>query len=410
MPKKENILVGLDIGTTKICAVVGEVSDEGRINILGIGTSPSRGLKKGVVVNIESTVDSIKKAVEEAELMAGVEINAVYAGIAGGHIKSFNSRGVIAVRDGEVSQGDIERVVDAARAVAIPMDRKILHVIPQEFIIDGQDGIKEPLGMSGVRLEAEVHIITGAVTSVQNIVKSVNRAGLEVLDIILQPLASSEAVLTSEEKELGVALVDIGGGTTDIATFMEGSLCHTAVLGIGGNHLSNDIAVGLRTPAAEAEKIKIKYGCALSSLVKEEETIEVPSVGGRSPRVLSRQILANIIQPRAEEIFSLVEKEISKIGFEEMVASGVVITGGTSITEGMPEIAEQVLNLPVRRGTPMNVGGLVDIVNSPIYATGVGLLLYEVKNKDRGEVRRFRGGNLFNKVVRRMKEWIGDYF
>lgn len=410
MPKKENILVGLDIGTTKICAVVGEVSDEGRINILGIGTSPSRGLKKGVVVNIESTVDSIRKAVEEAELMAGVEINAVYAGIAGGHIKSFNSRGVIAVRDGEVSQGDIERVVDAARAVAIPMDRKILHVIPQEFIIDGQDGIKEPLGMSGVRLEAEVHIITGAVTSVQNIVKSVNRAGLEVLDIILQPLASSEAVLTSEEKELGVALVDIGGGTTDIATFMEGSLCHTAVLGIGGNHLSNDIAVGLRTPAAEAEKIKIKYGCALSSLVKEEETIEVPSVGGRSPRVLSRQILANIIQPRAEEIFSLVEKEISKIGFEEMVASGVVITGGTSITEGMPEIAEQVLNLPVRRGTPMNVGGLVDIVNSPIYATGVGLLLYEVKNKDRGEVRRFRGGNLFNKVFRRMKEWIGDYF
>lgn len=410
MPKKENILVGLDIGTTKICAVVGEVSDEGRINILGIGTSPSRGLKKGVVINIESTVDSIKKAVEEAELMAGVEINAVYAGIAGGHIKSFNSRGVIAVRDGEVSQGDIERVVDAARAVAIPMDRKILHVIPQEFIIDGQDGIKEPLGMSGVRLEAEVHIITGAVTSVQNIVKSVNRAGLEVLDITLQPLASSEAVLTSEEKELGVALVDIGGGTTDIATFMEGSLCHTAVLGIGGNHLSNDIAVGLRTPAAEAEKIKIKYGCALSSLVKEEETIEVPSVGGRSPRVLSRQILANIIQPRAEEIFSLVEKEISKIGFEEMVASGVVITGGTSITEGMPEIAEQVLNLPVRRGTPMNVGGLVDIVNSPIYATGVGLLLYEVKNKDRGEVRRFRGGNLFNKVFRRMKEWIGDYF
>ena len=410
MPKKDNILVGLDIGTTKICTVVGEVSDGGKINIIGMGTNPSRGLKKGVVVNIESTVDSIKNAVEEAELMAGVEINSVYAGIAGGHIKSFNSRGVIAVRDEEVNQGDIGRVVDAARAVAIPLDRKILHVIPQEFIIDGQDGIKEPLGMSGVRLEAEVHIITGAVTSVQNIIKSVNRAGLEVLDMILQPLASSEAVLTPEEKELGVILVDIGGGTTDIATFMEGSLCQTAVIGIGGNHLTNDIAIGFRTPAAEAEKIKIKYGCALSSLVKEDETIEVPSVGGRSPRVFSRQALSDIVQPRAEEIYSLVEKEIRKIGLEEMVASGVVITGGTSIMEGMPEISEQVLNLPVRRGIPMNVGGLVDIVNSPIYATGVGLLLYAMKNQYSGSVHKFRNDNLFNKVFYRMKEWIGEYF
>ncbi len=410
MPKKDNILVGLDIGTTKICTVVGEVSDDGKINIIGMGTNPSRGLKKGVVVNIESTVDSIKKAVEEAELMAGVEINSVYAGIAGGHIKSFNSRGVIAVKDEEVSQGDIGRVVDAARAVAIPLDRKIIHVISQEFIIDGQDGIKEPLGMSGVRLEAEVHIITGAVTSVQNIIKSVNRAGLEVLDIILQPLASSEAVLTPEEKELGVILVDIGGGTTDIATFMEGSLCQTAVIGIGGNHLTNDIAIGFRTPAAEAEKIKIKYGCALSSLVKEDETIEVPSVGGRSPRVFSRQALSDIVQPRAEEIYSLVEKEIRKIGLEEMVTSGVVITGGTSIMEGMPEISEQVLNLPVRRGIPMNVGGLVDIVNSPIYATGVGLLLYAMKNQYSGSVHKFRNDNLFNKVFYRMKEWIGEYF
>ncbi len=410
MAKRENIIVGLDIGTTKICAVVGEVNENDRVDVIGIGTSPSRGLRKGVVVNIESTVESIKRAVEEAELMAGVQINSVYAGIAGGHIKGFNSRGVIAVKDREVNQSDVDRVIDAAKAVAIPLDREVLHVLPQEFIVDDQDGIKDPLGMSGVRLEAEVHIITGAVTSAQNIIKSVNRAGLEVADIILQPLAASCAVLTNDERELGVAMVDIGGGTTDIATFVEGSIWHTAVLGIGGNHLTNDIAIGLRTPTNEAEKIKIRYGCALSNLVREEETIEVPSVGGRPTRVLSRQLLAEIIEPRAEEIFSLVSREIKRTGYEEMVASGVVITGGSSILEGMPEVAEKVLDLPVRRGVPVHVGGLVDIVNNPMYSTAVGLILYALKEQGDRNLRRFTERNLFNRVAHRMKSWVKEFF
>jgi cell division protein FtsA len=409
---KPNLIVGLDIGTTKICAIVGEIKEDppGRADIIGIGTSPSRGLRKGVVVNIESTVESIKKAVEEAELMAGVKINAVYAGIAGGHIKGFNSRGVIAVKEREVTQADVERVIDAAKAVAIPLDREVLHVLPQEFIVDDQDGIHDPLGMSGVRLEAEVHIITGAVTSAQNIVKSVNRSGLEVIDIILQPLASSEAVLTAEEKELGVVMVDIGGGTTDIATFVDGSIWHTAVLGIGGNHLTNDIAMGLRTPAGEAEKIKTRYGCALTSLVKEDETIEVPSVGGRPPRVLSRQLLSEIIEPRAEEIFGLVAEEIKRTGYEDMVASGIVITGGTAIMEGMVEVAERVLDLPVRRGVPQNVGGLVDIVSNPMYATGVGLVQYALRNQNDRDLHRFSEGRLFFKVAGRMREWIKEFF
>ena len=410
MGKHDNIIVGLDIGTTKICAIVGEIKEEGRIDIIGIGSHPSRGLRKGVVVNIESTVESIKKAVEEAELMAGVEINAVYTGIAGNHIKSFNSRGVIAIKDREISKSDVERVLDAARAVAIPMDREILHVLPQEFTIDDQDGIKEPLGMSGVRLEAEVHVITGAVTSAQNIVKSCNRAGLDVLDIVLEPLASSYSVLSQDEKELGVAVVDVGGGTTDLAIFVEGGIWHTAVLGIGGNHLTNDIAVGLRTPSAEAEKIKRKYGCALTALVRDDETIEVASVGGRPPRVLSRQVLSEIIEPRVEEIFGLVLKEIRKTGFEERVASGVVITGGSSIMEGMPEAAEQVMELPARRGLPMNIGGLVDIVNSPMYATGVGLVLFGAQQAGTGNIRRISGGNLFAKVFGRMKEWVEGFF
>lgn len=410
MGKKENLVVGLDIGTTKICAIVGEVRDGNRIDIIGIGSHPSRGLRKGVVVNIESTVESIKKAVEEAELMAGVEIKAVYAGIAGGHIKGFNSRGVIAVKDKEINKADIERVIDAARAVAIPLDREVLHILPQEFIIDDQDGIKEPLGMSGIRLEAEVHIVTGAVTSVQNIVKSCQRAGLEVLDIILEPLASGEAVLTQEEKDLGVAVADVGGGTTDIAIFLDGSIRHTAVLAIGGNHLTNDIAIGLRTPGIEAEKIKKKYGCALTSLVMDDETIEVPSIGGRSPRVLSRQVLSEIIQPRAEEIFELVNREIKKTGYEDIIASGVVLTGGTAIMEGIPEVAENILDLPVRRGKPVNIGGLVDIVNSPMYATGVGLVLYGAKEETYGRPRRFTDENLFGKVFNRMKEWVGELF
>ncbi|HXC61318.1 MAG TPA: cell division protein FtsA [Nitrospiria bacterium] len=410
MAKRENIVVGLDIGTTKICAVVGEINQNDQVDVIGIGTSPSRGLRKGVVVNIESTVESIKRAVEEAELMAGVQINSVYAGIAGGHIKGFNSRGVIAVKDREVNQSDVDRVIDAAKAVAIPLDREVLHVLPQEFIVDDQDGIRDPLGMSGVRLEAEVHIITGAVTSAQNIIKSVNRAGLEVADIILQPLAASCAVLTNDERELGVAMVDIGGGTTDIATFVEGSIWHTAVLGIGGNHLTNDIAIGLRTPTNEAEKIKIRYGCALSNLVREDETIEVPSVGGRPTRVLSRQLLAEIIEPRAEEIFSLVSREIKRTGYEEMVASGVVITGGSSILEGMPEVAEKVLDLPVRRGVPSHVGGLVDIVNNPMYSTAVGLILYALKEQGDQNLRRFTERNLLNKVAHRMKSWVKEFF
>ncbi|MDO8446087.1 MAG: cell division protein FtsA [Deltaproteobacteria bacterium] len=406
--KNDNIIVGLDIGTTKICAIVGEVGENG-LNIVGIGTHPSKGLRKGVVVNIESTVTSIKKAIEEAELMAGCEIASVYTGIAGGHIKGFNSHGVIAVKDGEVSETDIKRVIDAAKAVAIPMDREIIHVLPQEFIVDDQDGIKEPLGMSGVRLEAKVHIVTGAVTSAQNIVKCCNRTGLDVRDIVLQQLASSEAVLSAEEKELGVVLVDIGGGTTDIAVFADGSIKHTAVLALGGNHLTSDIAIGLRTPAAEAEKIKKKYGCALASMVKRDEMIEVPSVGGRKPRTVSRQILAEIIEPRVEEIITLVNRELMKAGFEDVVASGVVLTGGSASLEGMAEIAEQVFNLPVRRGLPVGISGLTDVVNSPMYSTGVGLVLYGYKNRNED---KFRVGqkNIFGKIAKRMKEWLSEFF
>lgn len=406
--KRENLIVGLDIGTTKICAIVGNLTDEG-LDIVGIGTSPSRGLRKGVVINIESTVGAIRKAIQEAELMAGCEIKSVFAGIAGGHIKGFNSQGVIAIKNREVNNEDIRRVIDAAKAIAIPMDREVIHILPQEFIIDDQDGIKEPLGMSGVRLEAKVHIVTGAVASAQNIIKSCNRAGVDVADIVLEQLASSEAVLAADEKELGVALIDIGGGTTDIAIFVDGAIKHTAVLSLGGNHLTNDIAVGLRTPMAEAEKIKQQYGCCLTSKVGKDETIEVPSVGGREPRVLSRQLLAEILEPRVEEIFTLVNREIVKSGFEDLIASGVVLTGGTSILPGMPELAEQIFNLPVRRGVPQDIGGLIDVVNSPIYATGVGLVKYGSRNL---QTQNFTIGqeNIFDKVVRRMKEWFGEFF
>jgi cell division protein FtsA len=406
--KRENLIVGLDIGTTKICAIVGNLTDEG-LDIVGIGTSPSKGLRKGVVINIESTVGAIRKALQEAELMAGCEIKSVFAGIAGGHIKGFNSQGVIAIKNREVSSEDIRRVIDAAKAIAIPMDREVIHILPQEFIIDDQDGIKEPLGMSGVRLEAKVHIVTGAVASAQNIIKSCNRAGVDVADIVLEQLASSEAVLSADEKDLGVALVDIGGGTTDIAIFVDGAIKHTAVLSLGGNHLTNDIAVGLRTPMAEAEKIKQQYGCCLTSMVGKDETIEVPSVGGREPRVLSRQLLTEILEPRVEEIFTLVNREVVRSGFEDLVASGVVITGGTSILPGMPELAEQIFNLPVRRGVPRDIGGLTDVVNSPIYATGVGLVKYGSRNL---QTKNFSIGqeNIFDKVVRRMKEWFGEFF
>ncbi len=406
--RRDNLIVGLDIGTTKICAIVGNLTGDG-IDIVGIGTSPSKGLRKGVVINIESTVEAIRTALQEAELMAGCEIKSVFAGIAGGHIKGFNSQGVIAIKNREVTRDDVRRVIDAAKAIAIPMDREVIHILPQEFIIDDQDGIKEPLGMSGVRLESKVHIVTGAVASAQNIIKSCNRAGVDVADIVLEQLASSESVLTPDEKELGVAMIDIGGGTTDIAIYVDGAIKHTSVLSLGGNHLTNDIAVGLRTPMNEAEKIKQQTGCCLTSMVGRDETIEVPSVGGREPRILSRQLLAEILEPRVEEIFTLVNRDIIRSGYEDLIASGVVITGGSSILPGMPELAEQIFNLPVRRGEPIGIGGLTDVVNSPIYATGVGLVKYGSRNM---QAKNFNIGqdNIFDKITSRMKEWFGEFF
>ncbi len=409
MGKNEKLIVGLDIGTTKTCAIVGEVTDDG-INVIGIGSHPSRGLRKGVVVNIDHTVESIKKAVEEAEMMAGCEITDVFAGIAGSHIKGINSRGIVAIKEREVRTGDIKRVVGAAQAVAIPSDREILHVIPQEFIIDDQDGVKDPIGMSGVRLEAKVHIVTAAATSAQNIVKCCNKAGLNVNEIYLEQLAGAESVLEHDERELGVALIDIGGGTAELAIFVNGSVVHTSVLPIGGNHLTNDVAVGLRTPAQEAERIKQKYGCVLTSLVQKEETIEVPSVGGRHPRVLSRQILSEILEPRVEEIFNLIQQEIVRSGYEDRIAAGIVLSGGTAILEGMPELAEQVFNLPVRRGIPKGVGGLADVVKSPMYATAVGLVIAGLKGKteDRYQTTEERKG--FFKMGGRVREWIEEIF
>jgi len=408
MGKNGNIIVGLDIGTTKVCAIVGGVTDNG-IDIIGIGSHPSEGLRKGVVVNIESTVNSIKRAVEEAELMSGHEISSVFTGIAGGHISGFNSHGIVAVKSREVDENDVKRSIEAAKAIAIPLDREVLHVLPQHYIVDNQDGIKTPVGMSGVRLEAKVHIVTGAVTSAQNIIKSVNRVGLDVNDIVLEQLASSEAVLSSDEKELGVAIIDIGGGTTDIAVFYEGSIKHTAVLSLGGNYLTGDIAVGLRTPTVEAEKIKINYGCAYTPLIPKDEIIEVPSVGGREPRKVSRQILGEIIEPRMEEILNLAHREIVKSGYEDLLAAGVVLTGGTAILEGITELAEQIFNMPVRRGYPIGIGGLTDIVNSPMYATGVGLIIYGSKDYYRNVFKR-SDGNIFNRVTRRMKRWFTEFF
>ncbi len=410
MPKKEQVVVGLDIGTTKVCAIIGEKTETGGIEVIGFGTSPSKGLRKGVVVNIDGTVDAVKKAVEEAELMAGTEITTVYAGIAGAHIKSLNSRGVVAVKEREVNKGDVERVIDAARAISIPMDREVLHVFPQEYIVDDQDGIKDPIGMSGVRLEAEVHIVTGAVTSVQNIIKSCNRAGLEVKDIVLEPFASSLAVMTPEEKELGVALVDLGGGTTDLAIFLDGSIWHTSVLPLGGYNVTNDISVGIRTPIGEAERIKVKYGCAKTALVRDDETIEVPSVGGRPPRVLSRQLLSEIIEPRIEELFSLVKREIIKTGYENMIASGLVITGGTADMDGVVEVAEEVMGLPARLGVPRDVGGLVDVVSSPAYATALGLVKYGFENVARPALASRSEERLLSRMLGRMKRWVGDFF
>ena len=411
MAKGNPMIVGLDLGTTKIATIVAEVDPENNLRVVGVGTSPSDGLRRGVVVNLDKTVQSIVKAVEEAELMAGVKVEAVYAGIAGDHIRSINSKGVIAVsRQGnEITKQDVERVIEQAKAVAIPMDREIIHVIPQDFIVDDQHGIRDPVGMSGVRLEAEVHIVTGAVTSAQNIYKSIERAGLRVIDLVLQPLASSLSVLNSDERELGTALLDIGGGTTDLALFFEGSIRHTAVIGLGGNNVTNDIAIGLRTPAAQAELLKKKQGCAMQALVKQDEIIKVPGVGGREEREVSRQVLASIIEPRMEEIFSLSQREIKRTDYADLLAAGVVLTGGTASMQGMAELAEQIFNLPVRIGYPQGVGGLVDSVKDPIHATGVGLVLYGFQEGEGG----FAGvpeGKLFGRILERMKRWFGDFF
>ena len=406
---EKNLIVGLDIGTSKIVAIVGEITDENTIEIIGIGSHVSRGLKKGVVVNIESTVQSIQRAVEEAELMAGCQINSVYTGIAGSHIRSMNSHGIVAIKDKEVTPNDVDRVIDAARAVAIPADQRVLHVLPQEFIIDNQEGIKEPVGMSGVRLEAKVHLISGAMSAAQNILKCVRRCGLEIDDIILEQLASSHSVLTEDEMELGVCLVDIGGGTTDIAVFTEGAIRHTAVIPIAGDQVTNDIAVALRTPTQYAEEIKIKYACALTQLAGAEETIEVPSVGDRAPRRLTRQTLAEVVEPRYEELITLIQAELRRSGFEDLVAAGIVLTGGTSKMEGVVELAEEIFHMPVRLGLPHSVSGLVDVVRNPIHATGVGLLLFGHEQRKTGSLDALSSGDV-NAVWQRMKSWFQGNF
>ena len=400
-----NLIVGLDIGTSKVVAIVGEVDANGELTIIGIGTHRSSGLKKGVVVNIESTVQSIRRAIEEAELMAGCEIHSVYAGIAGSHISSLNSHGIVAIKDREVMSQDIDRVIDAAQAVAIPADQQILHILPQEYLIDSQEGVKEPLGMSGVRLEAKVHLITCAVNAAQNIEKCIRRCGLEVEDIILEQLASSYSVLTDDERELGVCLVDIGGGTTDIAVFTHGSIRHTGVIPIAGDQVTNDIAMALRTPTMHAEEIKIKYACALAKLTGADETIQVPSVGDRPTRGLSRQALAEVVEPRYDELFTLVQAELRRSGYEDFVAAGVVFTGGTSKMEGVIELAEEIFHMPVRLGSPQNVKGLVDIVANPIYSTGVGLLQYGVKQQLQAS-KKLSSREAGEGLLARLKRWF----
>ncbi|MCA9601922.1 MAG: cell division protein FtsA [Myxococcales bacterium] len=369
------IIAGLDLGTTKVCAIVAEQTDEG-IDIIGIGSVPARGLKKGVVVNIESTVQAIRAAIEQAETMAGVEIGTVFAGIAGSHVRGMNQEGVAAISAREVGQEDVVRVLEQAKAFPLSGDRQVIHVLPQEYIVDDQDGIREPVGMSGVRLQARVHVVTAATPSIQNIIKCAERCDLHVAEVVLQPLASAEAVLSEDEKEIGVALIDIGGGTTDIILYSNGAVVHTSVIPMGGLNFTNDVATGLRTPVAEAERIKIRYGCASTKMVDAEETIEVPSVGGRSPRTLPRRVLCEIIEPRAEEVFQACRHVIAETGFGDMLAAGAVITGGTTLLDGMPEVAEEVLGMPVRRGAPTGIGGLIDVVKSPMYSTGVGLVKY----------------------------------
>ena len=397
-------IVGLDIGTSKVAAVVGEVTPDGKLEVIGIGSHPSHGLKKGVVVNIESTVQSIQRAVEEAELMAGGQIDAVYAGIAGSHIRGINSHGIVAIRNREVSRQDIERVIDAAQAVAIPADQKVLHILPQEYLVDSQEGVKEPLGMSGVRLEAKVHVVTCATNALQNIEKCIERCQLGVNDVILEQLASSYSALSADERNLGVCLVDIGGGTTDVAVFTDGAIRHTAVIPIAGDQVTNDIAMALRTPTQHAEEIKIKYACALTQLAKADETILVPGTGDRPPRELSRQTLAEVIEPRYEELFTLVQAELQRSGYEHMVGSGLVLTGGSAKMQGVVELAEEVFHVPVRLAAPSSASGLADIVQNPIYATGVGLLKYGQEQLEQIGEGRVLGGGIYTRV----KQWLSD--
>jgi len=408
MAKKNSIVVGLDIGTSKVCAVVGEMTERG-VEIIGIGSHPSQGLRKGVVINIEATVNSLTKAIEEAGLMAGCEIHTVFTSISGGHIKGFNSHGIVAVKNKEVAQRDLERVIDAAKAVAIPIDREVLHVLPQDYIIDDQDGIKEPLGMSGVRLEAKVHIVTGAVTSAQNIIKCCNRSGLNVAEIILAPLAAAETVLTEEERDLGVLLIDMGGGTTDFVLLHDGTVKHTAIIGIGGNHITNDIAAGLRTPFNDAERLKQLYGCAAARMVTEDERVQIPNLAGKGSGTVSRQILCEIIEPRLDEIFELVQKEIAKSGYENSLASGVVVTGGAMLLPGAIEMAERTFGLPVRLGVPAHVVGLLNVINNPVYAVAVGLVLHGMKRRERN-VYRVREDKMLSKVKHRMSDWLSEFF
>jgi len=407
----EDIVVGLDIGTTKVCAIIGRINEYSGIDVVGVGLSPSRGLRKGVVVNIESTVQSVATAIERAELMAGIEVKSVFAGIAGGHIEGINSRGVVAVatRSKEITPEEVGRVIDAAKALALPMEREVIHVLPQEFIVDNQDGIKDPVGMSGVRLEAEVHIVTGAVASAQNIVKSVNRAGYAVNDIVLEHLASALATLKEDEKELGVVLLDIGGGTTDVLVYLNGSIWHTNVVSMGGNHVTNDVSIGLRTPLQSAEEIKKKWGVAVSDIVDPGEVIEVPNVGGRKPTQLPRQVLAEIIEPRMEEIFFLVKDDLDQKDFKDVITGGVVLTGGASLLKGIEKVAENVFEMPVRLGTPGGVGGLVEEISSPEYATGVGLVHYGLHARPESFMEN-RGAGLFSNIKKRMVDWFGEFF
>ncbi len=411
----DNTIVGLDIGTTKVCAIVGKKTDSGVIKIIGIGQTPSKGLRKGVVINIDEAVMSIKRAVAYAERMSGVKIDTVYTGIAGGHIRSYNSNGVVAIKSLEVAESDIRRVIDAAKAVAIPPDREIIHIIPQEFIVDDQAGIKDPRGMSGTRLEVRVHIVTGSVTNVQNIVKCCQKSGLTVKNIVLQPIASSQAAIMSEEKDLGVGLIDIGGGTTDVAVFVSNAIKHTSVISIGGDHITNDLAIGLRTPFKEAEDIKKRYGCCLTELVSEDDVVEIPGVGDRKPREIQRKLLSEIIEPRMEEIFSIVKDNLDKVNILPMLASGIVLTGGSALMEGAVELAESVFNLPVRVGKPINVTGLKDAVDNPMYATGVGLVIYGFENTEDENLNitptnKMKDDSMFSIILSKMKSWIKDMF